>query len=51
MHKRTSDEPMADAYGTSDDVVTPTQRFFVGSSAGVLTMVSDEVAEHHHMGD
>jgi hypothetical protein len=29
----------------------PVQRLFVGSSAGVLTMVPAEAAEHHHMGD
>ena len=29
----------------------PAARFFVGSSTGVVTMVSDETAEHHHMGD
>jgi hypothetical protein len=29
----------------------PVQRLFVGSSAGVVTMVPAETAEHHHMGD
>jgi hypothetical protein len=27
------------------------ERIFVGSSAGVITMVSGAAAEHHHMGD
>jgi hypothetical protein len=29
----------------------PATRFFVGSSSGVIMMVSEETAEHHHMGD
>jgi hypothetical protein len=40
----------------SDAIVDPPMRgratrFFVGSSTGVVTLVSDDTAEHHHMGD